>query len=132
MSNVITRPQVDISNDVKELAKEAAEEVGQVIVHISVLNVAQVDTGLRIWPTTYLYDQGTEHQSNLIHAENIVYYPQWQVLSAGKELTFTLIFSGLPSSCASFDLIEHCTNQSGAFEVRDMIRNSSDVYYVKM
>jgi len=84
---------------------------------------------MRIWPTTNLYDNSSDHRSELVHAENICYYPQWQEMSLGDNY-FTLIFAGLPRSCTFFDLVEHCNGNIGAFRVMNIPRNESDVYYV--
>ncbi|WLD24801.1 hypothetical protein NU10_05330 [Flavobacterium dauae] len=46
-----------------------------------------------------------------------------------KPLEFTLIFKGLSKSCESFDLVE-IIPEEGGFEVLNINRNSSDVYYV--
>lgn len=132
MATVISKPGVDISPEIKKLIQHSTEEMGQVVIHFTVDNPSSQETWIRIWPTTYLYDQGSSHNSELVHIENIVYYPHWQVCPGGKSSQFTLIFSGLPKSCTTFDFIEHCTNQGGAFEVRDIARNESDVYYLRM
>lgn len=132
MPTVIDKPTIEISPELKELIKHHTQEMGQVVVHLALESISSYDQWIRIWPTTYLYDQGSAHTSDLVHIENIVYHPHWQLCPAGKVAHFTLIFAGLPRSCATFDLIEHCTNQSGAFEVRDIARNNNDVYYLKM
>ncbi len=132
MATVITKPDIDISLELKKLIQHSTEELGQVVVHFTVDNPTNQDSAIRIWPTTYLYDQGSSHHSDLVHIENIVYYPNWQICPKGTSSHFTLIFTGLPKSCSTFDFIEHCTNQGGAFEVRDIARNKSDVYYLKM
>jgi len=44
---------------------------------------------------------------------------------------FTLIFSGLPKTCMMFDLIEQI-QAPGAFEVKNITRNKSDVYFLKI
>lgn len=132
MATVVTKPGVDISSEIKKLIQYSTEELGQVVIHFTVDNPGDQETWIRIWPTTFLYDQKSAHNSDLVHIENIVYYPNWQICPGGKSSQFTLIFSGLPKSCEIFDFIEHCTNQSGAFEVRDIARSKSDVYYLKM
>lgn len=131
MSNpiLIENPEVKISSDVLEELKEQAHEVGQVVVHC--IQTTPFPSYIRIWPTTYLYDQHSSHSSELVHAENITYFPQWKPVDAGEN-HFTLIFSGLPRTCLIFDLLEHCDNQSGAFRVNSIPRNDSDVYYVSL
>jgi len=132
MATVVTKPEIEISSEIKKRIKHQVEEMGQVVIHFTVDNPSGQDSYIRIWPTTYLYDQHSSHNSELVHIENIVYYPDWQLCPGGSGTQFTLVFSGLPKSCRTFDFIEHCTNQGGAFEVRDIARNKSDVYYLKM
>ncbi len=92
--------------------------------------ISLLPTYIRIWPSTYLYDHTSDHKSDLVHAEKISYYPEWTMTDSG-EAYFSLVFSGLPKSCTVFDLIEHCTNEGGAFKVLNIPRNESDVYYVQ-
>jgi hypothetical protein len=47
----------------------------------------------------------------------------------GQTLIFTLVFSGLPKECKSFDLMEKIP-EPGGFEIRNIRRNSTDVYHV--
>lgn len=82
----------------------------------------------RVWPSTYLIEKGTGRKAKLITAFNISFAPQW-TYNDGKG--FTLIFEGLSKECAVFDLIEMIP-QAGGFEVRDIIRNSMDVYHVDL
>jgi len=132
-TTVITRPKVDISTKLLEDMASQVHEQGQVVLHV-LYSVADglYPSYIRIWPTTYLYDKGSSHRSELVHAENIAYYPDWYECLPGQSYFFTLIFSGLPPSCTTFDFIEHCTNQSGAFAVFDIARNETDVYYLRM
>ncbi len=132
-TTIITKPKVEISPHILSQLKTQTEELGQVIIHfIYITPVFFTDAKIRIWPTSYLYDHHSDHRSELVHAENITYYPEWQQCDPGVSNYFTLIFSGLPKSCTIFDFIEHCDNNWGAFEVRNIARNESDVYYVKI
>lgn len=126
---VIDNPKVDISPSILEELKTQVHEQGQVVVHC--IQATEYPSYIRIWPTTYLYDQHSEHRSELVHAENITYFPNWKAVGRGEN-HFTLIFSGLPKSCLVFSLLEHCDNQAGAFKVGSITRNSSDVYYVQV
>lgn len=132
MAVILDKPKVKISESLKALIKERTEEMGQVVLHISMKSISSQDFLIRIWPTSYLYDQGSDHASDLIHIENITYYPTWYLCPSGKPVNFTLVFSGLPKKCTTFDFVEHCTNQGGAFEVRNIARNNSDVYYLEV
>jgi len=132
-TTVITKPKVEVSEKLLSEIKSQVHESGQVILHfIYDVPLSLYSSYIRIWPTTYLYDKGSAHTSELIHVENITLYPQWFECQPGGTFYFTLIFSGLPKSCSRFDFIEHCTNQAGAFSVLDIHRNDSDVYYLRM
>lgn len=133
-ATIIKKPETKISKKLLRQIKAQTDEMGQVVLHFifQASDSGFGDTLFRIWPTTYLYDLHSAHKSELVHIENIVYYPNWFVCPAGKEAYFTLIFSGLPKSCTAFDFIEHCTNQSGAFQVKNIQRNDSDVYFLQL
>jgi len=126
---VIIDPKVDISPELLEELEAQIHEQGQIIVHC--IQEAPYPSFIRIWPTTFLYDHHSSHKSELIHAENICYYPEWKPVDKGQNY-FTLVFAGLPGDCGMFDLIEHCINEGGAFKALNIRRNKSDVYYVKV
>ena len=128
-ATVITEPKVHISPALLEELETKIHEQGQIIVHC--IQESSFPSFIRIWPSTFLYDHTSAHKSELVHAENICYYPQWQAVDIGENY-FTLVFSGLPSNCAVFDLIEHCSNEGGAFKALNIRRNQSDVYYVQL
>lgn len=128
---IIEKPKVRISTSILTELEEKTYEQGQVVFHILFLSVL-MPTHIRIWPSTHLYDLNSSHKSDLVHSENISLYPEWSLCPQGKGHHFTLVFSGLPKSCTRFDLVEHCTNQSGAFEIRNVNRNDTDVYYYEM
>ena len=128
-ATVITDPEVVISPDLLEELQTQIHEQGQIVVHC--IQEAPYPSFIRIWPSTYLYDQQSPHRSELVHAENICYYPQWKAVDRGKN-HFTLVFSGLPPECNLFDLIEHCSSEGGAFKALNIKRNKSDVYYVQV
>ncbi len=132
-TTVITKPSINISPRLLEELKSQVHEAGQVILHV-LFEVPEsiYSSYIRIWPTTYLFDKSSPHRSDLVHAEGISYYPQWHECRAGREYYFSLIFSGLPKSCDTFDFIEECTNQAGAFAVHGIRRNQTDVYYLRM
>jgi len=89
------------------------------------------DMLIRIWKTTFLIDKTSSAKSGLIHAENISYAPQWTLIPDMKPFTFLLIFSGLPESCKSFDLVEQIS-EPGGFYVKGIERNETDVYHVDL
>ena len=128
-ATVITEPKIEISPSLLEELETKIHEQGQIIVHC--IQESIFPSFIRIWPSTFLYDHNSAAKGELVHAENICYYPQWKAVDIGENY-FTLVFSGLPSHCAIFDLVEHCSNEGGAFKALNIRRNQSDVYYVKL
>lgn len=90
---------------------------------------AYKDMLIRIWKTTFLVDKTSSARSKLVHAENISFAPQWTQIPDGVTYNFLLIFSGLPKSCRSFDLLEDIP-QPGGFFVESIQRNETDVYHI--
>lgn len=132
-TKIIEKPKTEIAEEVLSMLATQTDEQGQVILHfLYQVNIFSIGNKIRIWPTTFLYDLHSDHKSELVHVENICLYPTWQDLKPGKNYFFTLIFSGLPKSCNLFDFVEHCDGSPGAFEVRNIKRNTSDVYYIRM
>jgi hypothetical protein len=86
---------------------------------------------LRIWKTTVLKDCHSSAQSELIHAENISYAPQWTMVPDKGIYSFLLIFSSLSKSCTQFDLVEEIP-QPGGFLVKNITRNKTDVYRISI
>lgn len=127
---VITETHVDAS--LLQQLKTITEESGQVILHFLYKTPFDQIMNIRIWPTSYLYDVHSDHRSELVHAENIVYYPFWMPCFPGEKIHFTLIFTGLPKACTLFDFVEVCDNEYGHFEARNIPRNQTDVYYLEI
>lgn len=125
---VKVRPQID--TDVLSSIAPATLEDSYIYVHCYFNNVYK-DMLIRIWRSTYLNDQGSSARSKLIHAENISMAPMWTRIPDSKIYSFLLIFEALPKSCKNFDLIEDIP-QPGGFEVRNIIRNESDVYHIDL
>lgn len=86
---------------------------------------------IRIWKTTFLRDCHSSGKSELIHAENISYAPEWTMTPPKGTYSFLLIFSALPKSCTLFDLVEDIP-QPGGFLVRNIQRNKTDVYRIAL
>lgn len=129
----IKKPQIDISPSILKDIKTQVHEAGQVVIHFVYQNEDYwIGSKIRIWPTSYLYDRGSAHISELVHCENIVQAPLWQEVTFGKKCYFTLIFSGLPKACSSFDFKEDCGSEGGGFSVLNVTRNESDIYYFKI
>ena len=106
----------------KTEVKVLESEERQTIVHCTCGD----DYAYRIWPSTFLIEKNSGKRAKLITAFNISFAPNW-TLNDGKG--FTLIFEGLNKDCSSFDLVE-IIPQAGGFEVKDIPRNSMDVYQV--
>ncbi len=86
---------------------------------------------IRIWKTTFLIDRASGSRSQLVHAENISVAPTWTQIPDNKTYNFLLIFSGLPRSCQSFDLVEEIS-QPGGFFIENISRNERDVYHIDL
>jgi len=86
---------------------------------------------IRVWKTTFLNDCHSAAKSQLVHAENISYAPQWTLVPEQGTYSFLLIFSALPKSCTLFDLAEEIP-QPGGFLVKGISRNKTDVYRITL
>ena len=122
----IVAPQLD--EELKQEVQQIVDAEQQVIVHCKYTATAEGDM-IRIWKSTFLYARESSHKSSLINTQKISIYPNWTFVDDNKAFYFTLIFSGLPTSCKSFDLIENIP-EPGGFFVANIIRNNLDVYNV--
>jgi len=129
VEEVVVKPI--IVKELLESLQTKIEEEKQVIVHCCFPASPFLGNLIRIWQSTYLFDNQSEHKSKLIHVENITMSPNWTVVPFMKDFWFTLIFSGLPKDCKSFDLKE-VIPEEGGFYVNSIKRNSMDVYRVKI
>ena len=120
-----------ISQELLEALQPQVEIEKQVIVHCCFPATNSPDMLIRIWSSTFLIDKSLAHRSSLIHHENISLFPYWTEVPPMKDFWFTLIFSGLPKECTSFDLKE-VIPQEGGFWVKNIKRNRTDVYKVKI
>lgn len=121
----LVKPVVDV--ETLESINPQLLEDSFVYVHCHFDNPSD-DMLIRIWRTTFLIDPQTTTRSQLAHAENISYAPQWTMIPKG-DFTFLLIFGGLPKSVQVFDLVEEIP-QPGGFVVRSIRRNDTDVYHI--
>lgn len=87
------------------------------------------DMLIRIWRSTFLIDRASGARSELVHAENISFAPQWTMIQKRGTFSFLLIFSALPKECTVFDLLEDIP-QAGGFFIKGIERNQLDVYHV--
>ncbi len=129
METVITKPQIE--EKILEDLQSKVDEEKQVIVHCCFPASPFWGNLIRIWKSTFLIDSSTEHKSELVHAENISIYPYWTEVQPMKDYWFTLVFTGLPKDCTSFNLVEEIP-QEGGFFISNIKRNSKDVYRVKI
>lgn len=120
--------KVEICNELRSELLLVRNEEQQVIIHCSIYAMDFGDAA-RIWKSTYLIDKETGKTYKLLFADGISFAPQWTLIPYNKPLEFTLIFKGLPKSCKLFDLVE-IIPEEGGFEVLNVNRNSTDVYYV--
>lgn len=125
----LTKPK--IAEEILALLKPKIEEEKQVIVHCCFPAVPFFGNLIRIWKTTVLLDENIGHKSQLIHAENISIFPDWTEVPPMKDFWFTLVFSGLPKECKMFNLKEEIPEEGGFF-VKNIARNNSDVYRIKI
>ncbi len=128
---IIDKPQVDIQKDLLEELLTKSEEMGQVVLHF-LYSSGFFGSKIRIWPTTYLFDQHSSHKSELVHTDQISMFPEWTDVEPLQLHYFSLVFTGLPKSCTVFDFVEQCANQGNEFQVRDILRNHSDIYFFRM
>ena len=125
----ITKPE--ICQEVLESLQTEVQEEKQVIVHCCYPATFQVGNLIRIWQSTFLVDERLNHRSSLLHHENISLFPYWTPVPPMQDYWFTLVFSGLPKDCKSFDLREEIPEEGG-FLVKNIKRNGTDVYRVKI
>jgi hypothetical protein len=125
----VATPAVKLDKELIEELMSQSREEAMVIVHCS-FNAIE-ETGIRIWSSTFLIDQESGTRSRLLHALDITMAPMWMLVPEGTTARFTLLFSALPKACTSFTLFEDIP-QPGGFEIRNIKRNRSDVYNVKI
>lgn len=123
---LLLSPDVDLKTRFEMLTEY--EEEAQVVVHFSFKAIAENQL-IRIWKSTFLFPHNAAHKSKLLHCENIPLFPNWLLVEANQTVHFTLFFSGLPRDCHTFDLLE-IIPQEGAFELRNIRRNDTDVYHL--
>ncbi|WP_312768807.1 hypothetical protein [Epilithonimonas sp.] len=129
MSETIVKPY--IADELLEKIRSEIVEEKQVILHCCYKSEFFLEEKIRIWSSIYLVDRQSEHVSKLVHFENISLFPEWTDVPFGKEYWFTLVFSGLPKNCKVFDFIELIPQNNGFFQ-EGIVRNSSDVYKIKL
>lgn len=131
---IIEQPNVKPEEKIEKASRykllNQVREESQVVIHCSFTATYYSDR-IRIWKSTFLYPKDARRKSKMVHHENITLYPTWMQVENGKTVVFTLIFTGLPKHCKSFDMIERIP-EPGGFEVRNIPRNNSDVYHIDL
>jgi len=122
------KPKIEVDKQIIEEAMNQNDTEKQVIVHCHFKSLPY-DSYIRIWKTTYLRDKDSAHKSKLLTAHKITFFPIWMPVKSGRNAKFTLVFSGLPKDCNSFDLFEDIPEGNG-FYTGISSRNKTDVYSV--
>ncbi len=130
-SDILTKPKVEIKEEILEELKPQECEDRQVVLHCEIPLAFHFGMLIRIFSTTYLYDAHSTHKSDLVHFENIVLGPAWKQIPPGERIKFSLYFTGLPKTCSLFHFKEEISDQSG-FSFRNIVRNDRDVYHLKL
>ena len=126
MKKTVLEPITISRTKVKNKVKVQLEEEKQVIIHCSIADC--YGRQMRIWKTTYLV---TEDQQKIpmVFWQGISLYPKWTDIDTRGNFYFTLIFSGLPSDCKVFSLIEEIP-EPGGFDLKNIPRDKKDVYHI--
>lgn len=131
MGALIEIQPIKIDTETLHRLHEQRLEEKQVIVHCYFNCPSSKELLMRIWKSTFLVDNNSSHKSQLLFFENISLYPEWTSVKAGSRFEFTLVFSGLPKECVSFDLHEDIP-AAGGFYIPSISRNKTDVYSVEI
>jgi hypothetical protein len=130
-ADTLTKPKVDIETSILTELKPKEDEESQVVLHCEIPIPFHFGMLIRIFSSTYLYDAHSSHKSKLVHFENIALGPAWKQVPPGGPIQFTLFFTGLPKSCNLFHFKEEISDNTG-FKFRNIVRNQSDVYTIKL
>lgn len=126
---IVKEPKkISIDAELKVAIKTLVEEESQVIIHLH-LHFSHSST-IRIWKSTFLIPHNNGKKINLVHADNISFYPKWTICRKG-ETVCTLVFKGLPKDCTVFDLVEEIP-EPGGFYIPNIQRNNSGVYHLEI
>lgn len=120
----LEKPKTKIKIKVKPIVFEEK----QVIVHCAI--PCERGMGMRIWKTTYLVTE-EGNKIPLVFWEGISLAPEWTLVTHDGFFRFTLIFKGLPKGCKIFSMVEKIP-EPGGFQVKNIQRNKTDVYFVNI
>jgi hypothetical protein len=131
MDTIITEQPTKeiIEKKTKQMLLNDFQNESQVVIHCSFSASDKGDELIRIWRSTFLCSNQSSHRSKLSFVENVALAPDWTPVIASHTLHFTLIFTGLPKSCKSFDFKEEIV-QTGGFFIPKIPRNKIDVYHI--
>ena len=129
--DIIEKPKVKVDSSILESVKRLEDEERQVVLHCEIPLPIHFGLMIRIFSSSYLYDAHSVCKAELLHHENIALGPAWKHIPPGAPIRFSLFFKGLPKSCTMFHFKEEIADNSG-FEFRNIVRNDSDVYSVKL
>lgn len=126
----IVKPDVKINSPTWQKLLNNVSEETQVVIHCSYTATLLGDR-IRIWKSTFLFPRNSMKKCKLVHYEKITLYPTWKQVNQWETVTFSLVFNGLPNGCGIFDLIEQIP-EPGGFEIRNIQRNNTDVYFIEI
>lgn len=106
---------------------EQVDHQHMVLVHLNIYGPMPY----RVWPTTYLFDQHSDHRSQLLHIENMAIHPTYAYVDIGQRKHRRLNLEGLPKSCTVFDFRE-VIPESGPFEQKGIPHNTSEIYTLEL
>lgn len=119
--------KVEVSNDLLT----SAEEAGYTYLHCTYTVNKEGGAWINIWKSSYLVNDGVELK--LVDAVNIPYSPEKHILfNFGDTFNFTLIFPAVPKDWATFDFIERCENNITGFNIKNIVRNETGAYRVRV
>lgn len=118
-----------IKSTTEEVILEQVEESPVIVVHCTVLS--KDGYGIRIWPSTFLFDRDSSATSKMLHVFGVTMAPDWTRLRPDEPFSFTLVFEPLPKTCTVFDFLEKIPFPGG-FHIQGIKRNKNDVYRLQI
>ena len=82
---------------------------------------------IQLHEETFICCYKNKYQSILLHNLGIPLYPE---VREGENLSFLLVFEGLPDDCETFHL--QSVPKSGTWKCYDFERNEEDIYCLKL
>lgn len=113
---------------VKHAIQLSLQEEKQVIVHCML--ACEPGDGVRVWKSTYLIAEDGS-RSELVYWQGVSLAPVWTWATTPGTFRFTLVFTGLPSDCDFFALVEEIP-EPGGWHIPSIKRNKADVYHIRL